>query len=170
MNCTVFSRQSPWRLSPFIKARLNYYYVIVMPEDQSKERLSEKYILYQILMQNMESMKEQLELVEQQLIELKSTSMSMEDMEKMSESNEIFLPLGSGCFGSGKITDTKKMLVNVGAGVFISKDVKSARSSVESNFKELEKAGVELEEQMKKTVGQINEIATEIQEAAQKEG
>ena len=140
-----------------------------MPEN-AKERLNEKYILYQVLSQNIESMKQQMEMVEQQLIELKSTSMSIDDIEKMGESNEIFLPLGSGCFGKGSITDAKKVLVNVGAGVFVNKDIKSAKSSVEAIFNELEKAGIELEEQMKRALNQINEIASEIQAAAQKEG
>jgi prefoldin alpha subunit len=135
----------------------------------SKEKLNEKYIIYQILAQNIEGLKKQLEMVEEQLIELKSTSLSMDDLEKISESNEIFLPLGSGCFGKGKITDNKKILVNAGAGVFMNEDLKNAKLSIEGNFKELERAGMEIEEQMKKTITQMNGLASEIQEMAQKE-
>ena len=135
----------------------------------SKEKLNEKYIIYQILAQNIEGLKKQLEMVEEQLIELKSTSLSMDDLEKISESNEIFLPLGSGCFGKGKITDNKKILVNAGAGVFMNEDLKNAKLSIEGNFKELERAGMEIEEQMKKTITQMNGLASEIQAMAQKE-
>jgi prefoldin alpha subunit len=137
-----------------------------MAENPTKEKLNEKYFLYQVLTQNLENLKQQLELVEQQLIELKATSASLSDLSKINESNEIFMPLGSGCFGVGKITDGKKILLNAGAGVFVSKDIASAKTSIEENFKEIEKAGLDIEEQMKKTVGQINEVAADIQEMA----
>lgn len=142
---------------------------LLLRDFMPNERLNEKYILYQILAQNIEGLKQQLEMVEQQLIELRSTSLSMDDLEKISESNEIFLPLGSGCFGKGKITENKKILVNAGAGVFINEDIKNARLSIEENFKELEKAGIEIGEQMKKTIGQMNGLAAEIQEMARNE-
>ena len=138
-------------------------------DEAAKTKLNEKYIIYQVLAQNLEALKQQLEFVEQQMIELKSTSMSMEDVVKTGAENEIFLPLGSGCFGRGKITDGKKVLVGVGAGVFLEKDAKDAKAFVEKNFNEVEKAGLEIEEQMKTTVGQMNHIAGEIQGMAQQE-
>jgi prefoldin alpha subunit len=132
----------------------------------ANEKLNEKYILYQLLGQNLESLKQQLEIVGQQLVELKSTSLSVEDLERAGEKNEIFLPLGSACFCGGMVTDSRKILVGVGAGVFLEKGAKEAKSFIERNFKELEKAGAEIEEQLKSTAGQMNELAAEIQELA----
>ena len=130
------------------------------------QKLNEKYILYQLLAQNMESLKQQLEFVGQQLVELKSTSLSVEDLEKAGEKNEIFLPLGSACFCKGMVTERGKILVGIGAGVFVEKDAQEAKSFIERNFNELEKAGTEIEEQLKSTAGQMNELAAEIQELA----
>ncbi len=141
---------------------------MLMPEKNAN--INEKYILYQVLAQNLEGLKQQLELVEQQMMELKSTSVSLDDIKQAGTESEIFLPLGSGCFSRGRITDNKRMLVNVGAGVFIDKEMKDVRAFVETNLKELEKAGIEIEEQMRRMAAQMNELASDIQEIAAREG
>jgi len=134
-----------------------------------KEKLSERYVLYQILAQNLETLKQQLQLVEQQIFEVRSTLMSMEDIKKLDEKNEILLPLGSGCYGSGRITDGKNILVNAGAGVFINEDMGAAKSLLDERLAEVEKAGKEIQVQAEKIIVQMNEIASEIQETARQE-
>lgn len=136
----------------------------------SKEKLQEKYVLYQLLNQNMESLKQQFELVEQQFIEVKSTMMSLEDLNKSGENNEIFLPLGSGCYGKGKVTDNKGVLVNVGAGVFVNQKMAAAKSFLDKRLKELENANNEVQAQMERVAKQMNELGVEIQEIAKQEG
>lgn len=130
----------------------------------TKEKLQGKYVLYQLLNQNLESLKQQLEIVEQQFIEVKSTMLSIDDLKGMGGSNEIFLPLGSGCYGKGEVTDNKEILVNVGAGIFVNKKTASAKSFLDERVKELEKAGGEIQSQMERIVKQLNELGVEIQE------
>ena len=130
------------------------------------EKLNERYILYQILVQNLEALKQQIGLVEQQMFELSSTVLSIDDLKKMNENNEIFLPLGSGCYGSGKIMDNKRILVNAGAGIFINDEIGAAKVFIEERAKELERAGKEIEMQMERLVKQINQTAAEIQKIA----
>jgi prefoldin alpha subunit len=135
----------------------------------ASEKLNEKYILYQVLAQNLEGMKQQIEMVEQQLLELRSTLLSMEDVNKLNDTNEIFVPMGSGCFSRGKITDSKKILVGVGAGVFVDRDMESAKTLINERFNEIEKAGMEIEEQMKNIANQMNTLAADIQSIAAKD-
>ena len=134
-----------------------------------KEKLQEKYVLYQLLNQNLESLKQQMQLVEQQFIEVKSTIMSIDDLKGMGEKNEIFLPLGSGCYGKGKITESNEMLLNVGAEVFVNKKAGVAKSFLEKRVKELEGAGEEIQAQMERILKQMNELGVEIQELAKQE-
>lgn len=134
-----------------------------------KEKLQEKYVLYQLLNQNLESLKQQIQLVEQQFIEVKSTLMSVDDLKGVSGKNEIFLPLGSGCYGKGKVTENRKILVNVGAGIFINKKSVSVESFLEERVKELEKAGEEIQTQMERIARQMSELGLEIQELAKQE-
>ncbi len=134
------------------------------------EKLSEQYVLYQILAQNLETLKQQLQFVEQQMLELRSTLMSIDDVKKMGEKNEILLPLGSGCYGSGSITDRGRILVNAGAGIFINEEIGSAKALLEQRTAEVERAGAEIQQQAEKIIAQMNEIAMVIEEAARKEG
>lgn len=134
------------------------------------EKLNEKYMLYQVLSQNLEKLKQQIELVEQQLMELKSTMLSMEDVNKLDGTNEILVPMGSGCFSRGMITDSKKILIGVGAGVFLDREMESAKTLLNDRFNEIEKAGMEIEEHMKNIAGQMNTLAVDIQDLAAKEG
>ncbi|MEE9323484.1 MAG: prefoldin subunit alpha [Candidatus Aenigmarchaeota archaeon] len=136
----------------------------------SKENLQEKYVLYQLLNQNLESLKQQMQLVEQQFIEVKTTMLSIEDFKKVGEKNEIFLPLGSGCYGKGKITENNEILVNIGAGVFADKKRVDANSFLEKRVGELEKASDEIQAQMERVAKQMNVIGSEIQELSKQEG
>ena len=136
----------------------------------SKEKLQEKYVLYQILGQNLESLNQQMKIVEQQFAEVKMTALSLDDIKKVEKNNEIFLPLGSGLFGKGMITEKNSMLVNAGAGIFLNKNLTEAKKTLEEREKELEKASVEIREQAQKVTKQINELSIEIQELASKEG
>lgn len=134
----------------------------------SKEKLQEKYVLYQLLNQNLESLKQQFDLIQQQLIEVKSTLMSIDDLGKTGEKNEIFLPLGSGCYGKGKITEKNDIMVNVGAGIFVNKKSADAKLFLDKRVKEIDKASEEIHEQMERIVRQMNELGLQIQEMAQK--
>jgi prefoldin alpha subunit len=135
----------------------------------ASEKLNEKYIVYQILAQNLESLKQQMQLVEQQLFELNSALMSLEDLHKMDDQNEIFLPLGGGCFGKGKITENDKILVNVGSGIFLDENTEGAKKLLQERLREIERAGKEIEDQAEKIALQMNELAAEIQKMAQME-
>jgi prefoldin alpha subunit len=135
----------------------------------ANEKLNEKYIVYQILAQNLESLKEQMQLVEQQLFELNSASMSLDDLDKMDDKNEIFLPLGGGCFGKGQITENKKILVNVGSGIFLNENIDDAKALLQERTEEIEKAGKEIEGHAEKIALQMNEFAAEIQKMARTE-
>jgi len=135
----------------------------------SKEKLQEKYILYQLLQQNLESLRENLEIVERQLIELKNTQQVLKDLNKGDKTNDVLIPLGSGCYGKGRVTDLKGFLVNLGANVMVDRKAGSINSFLDKREDELEKVGKEVQERMIKTANQINETAMEIQRLGKKE-
>jgi prefoldin alpha subunit len=135
----------------------------------SKEKLQEKYILYQLLQQNLESLREQFEIVERQLIELKNTQQVLKDLSKGKKTNDVLIPLGSGCYGKGEVTDLKDFVVNLGGNVMADKKTGSIKPFLEKREKELERAGREIQERMIKIANQINETAMEIQHLGKKE-
>jgi prefoldin alpha subunit len=135
----------------------------------SKEKLQEKYILYQLLQQNLESLREQLELVERQFIEVKTTEQVLDDLKNRKGPDDVLVPLGSGYYGNGKVMDLETVLVNLGANVMISKKLKSANIFLREREKELERISKDIQEQMVKVVDQINKTAMDIQKLAREE-
>jgi prefoldin alpha subunit len=135
----------------------------------SKEKLQEKYILYQLLQQNLESLREQLELVERQFIEIKTTEQVLNDLKNRKGSDDVLVPLGSGYYGNGKVMDLETVLVNLGANVMISKKLKAANVFLREREKELERVSKEIQEQMAKVVDHINKTAMDIQKLARED-
>ena len=132
--------------------------------EQSKQKLQEKYVLYQLLNQNLESLKQQQDMIQQQFIELKSTVMSISDTGSLKESNEILVPLGGGCFGKGTVTDSKNVIVSIGSGLFMTKKSESAKSYIEDRLNEIEMANKEIQGHMERIARQMNDMGAEIQE------
>jgi prefoldin alpha subunit len=136
---------------------------------EMEQKLQEKYILYQLLQQNIESLNQQFGLVENQLVETKISVKLLDDIKKLNAENEILLPLGSGCFGKGKITEKNGIIVNLGSGIMVEKTAESAKLFLEKGEKELEKMNLEIKEQMEKIARQMNEIGIDIQNLAKKQ-
>lgn len=134
----------------------------------SEEKLQEKYLLYQLLQQNLESLRQQLELVERQFVEIKTTEQVFKDLGGRKGVDDVLIPLGSGCYGRGKVTDVKTILVNLGANVMANKKLGPAKLFLREREKELENAGEEIQEQIIKIANHINETAIEIQGMATK--
>jgi prefoldin alpha subunit len=108
------------------------------PEAVGQEAMQEKVILYQILQKHLESLTQNAVMIERRYEEIEATRMALEDIGKAMES-EILVPLGSGIFTYGKITDPGRMLADAGAGVFIDKDPEYSKQLLEERKKEMEK-------------------------------
>ena len=103
-----------------------------------QKQMEEKFIMYQLLQKQLEMFREQALQLEKNFIEIETTKQSVEDFQKLKTVNEIMIPLGSGYYIEGKITNLKKVLMSPGANFMIEKNLKSAHESLESKRKEIE--------------------------------
>ncbi len=87
--------------------------------------------LYQLQMfqQQLQQVEQQKEHMQQRLMELEVTKSGIEALE--SDEKELMYPLGAGIFIEGHRDRLDSVLVPVGAGVLVRKDVKSAKEYVE---------------------------------------
>ncbi len=127
------------------------------------KEMTEKYILMQILQQNLENMRKQQQILENQYMEVKSTTNSLEEIKKMDKGSDVLIPLGSGCFARGKITDRKEFLTDVGAGIVLDKDTKGINELLGERLKEIENSIAENQTQMETIAERVNKITSEIQ-------
>jgi prefoldin alpha subunit len=138
------------------------------PEAVGQEAMQEKVILYQILQKHLESLTQNAVMIERRYEEIEATRMALEDIGKAMES-EILVPLGSGIFTYGKITDPGRMLADAGAGVFIDKDPEYSKQLLEERKKEMEKLAQDMQSEMAEVSSRLNSLAMELEGLSQKQ-
>lgn len=131
-----------------------------------EKRLQEKFVLYQLLQNRLEELKQQTAIIERRFLEIETTKYALNEVKNLKTDNEILIPLGSGCYTHGKITDSDKLLVDLGAGAFVNKTVVDAEQFFESKKQELSKASKDLQVEINNVVNSSNEIGLEIQKLA----
>ena len=131
-------------------------------EDKEK-KAQEMYMEFQMLDQHIKQLQKQLQAITQQLMEFESTSMSLEDLQKVPAGKEIFVPLSSGIFAKAEIKDTSELLVNVGANVVVQKDIASAKKLIANQVEEIRKLQKRMMEELEKMTGKAANIEEELQ-------
>jgi len=122
------------------------------------------YMEYQMLDQHIKKMQAQLEAITNQLMEAASTNSAIDELEKIKNGMEIFVPISSGIFVKAAIKDTSDLLVNVGAGAVVQKGRASAKKLVQAQIEEMKK----IHERMVSELGKMAARAGEIEQALQK--
>jgi prefoldin alpha subunit len=132
-----------------------------------EKEIQEKVILYQLLQKHLESLTQNAVMIERRYEEMEATRLALEDIERLKEKNEILVPLGSGFFTYGKITDSGKMLVDAGAGIFMDKDTDSSKRLLEERKQEIEKLAGEMQQEIGDVSSRLNSLAMELEGLSQ---
>ena len=131
--------------------------------EAKEKKAQELYMEFKVLEQHIKQMQSQLEAITHQLIELHSTSSSLDDFKKINAGTEIFLPLSSGIFAKANIKDTSELLVNVGANTIVKKDIDSAKTLIKSQMEELKTIHARMIAELEKMSGHAAQIETQLQ-------
>jgi prefoldin alpha subunit len=142
--------------------------VKVKEEKQEKpvteEDVQQKLILYQLLERQGESLKQQLQLIEQRLLELNSTKEAIDNIKP--KPGDIMIPLGSGIYTKGQTTG--ELIADLGSGVMLGKDKAAVKGHIGEMTKMMDDSYKEVEKQMLSVIEKMNEIALDIQEMSRK--
>jgi len=98
--------------------------------------------------------------------ELNRTIESLEFFEKSEGDVEALLNLGGGVFAYVDVKNSKKMLVDVGSGVVVEKEVKDAIETLSRKKQNVEETEKKLKELLEQIAGQMEKIQKEISELA----
>ncbi len=79
------------------------------------------------------------------------------------------ISLGGGVFGYVDFKETKKFLVNVGAGIVVEKDAEKALEFIKKKLEEVEKASSEATSALREVAVQASKIQREIAELSKQE-
>ena len=80
---------------------------------------------------------QQIELVRASIAEVDALTNPLDDLEGK-DSVEAFVPVGAGSFIKGELKNTDEVIVSIGSGIAVKKDVDGARETIARQKKDLE--------------------------------
>lgn len=80
---------------------------------------------------------QQIELVRASIAEVDALTNTLDDLEGKA-SVEAFVPVGAGSFIKGELKNTDEVIVSIGSGIAVKKDVDGARETIARQKKDLE--------------------------------
>jgi len=135
-----------------------------MADAKKEKEMQEKFIIYQLMQKQLESFRGQAAELEKGFFETETTRQAIEDLKKINAENEIMIPLGSGFFVQGKITNRKGVLMSPGSSIMLEKDIKGGLEAVEKRKADIENASRDLQKQINEVVQKINELGPELEQ------
>ena len=129
--------------------------------------IQERLIYFEGLRKEAEGIQERIQEIQTIKSELDKTIESLEFFEKV-ESVDALLNLGGGVFAYADVRDNRKVLVDVGAGVIIEKEVKEAIEILKNKKEEMEKTEQKLRELLNQIASQMMKIQEELEELMKK--
>jgi len=114
--------------------------------EEKEKKLQKLYMQFQVLEQHIKQMQQQAAALNAQLLDLISTTHSLDELKNVKPGTEILVPISSGIYAKGEIKDNSHLIVNVGANITVSKNLDDTRKIVETQaeeMKELQKQALE---------------------------
>jgi|TARA_Y100000310_G_scaffold159627_1_gene159224 prefoldin alpha subunit len=129
----------------------------------SKEELEKKYMEFQELNQEVKTIKESMNNLGNQLLELKQLEESLNSLDN-TESKETFISLGSGIFTKATLEDSKDVLMNVGSNILVKKKTSDSKKLVTEQIQELQKLLQNMEMEFENVTSSLQTLHQELQE------
>ncbi len=95
-----------------------------------EQMMQQKYIEMEIIKQQMTQLNQQKAEVNARIMEASTARQCLEDLSEAKGKPETFVPIGAGISVDATINDTKKVLMNIGGGMSVKKDMKDAVESI----------------------------------------
>lgn len=131
-----------------------------MIEQEDKEAQQQGDILiYQLLQRQLGQLSTEAENIERRTVEAAATKQSIRELEN---DKDLLMPIGSGCYVHNKFSDSKHVLVDIGAGILLSKNPAEAEAFVSEKEAEIAKLKSDIQNEANKVIEQMNSIAARV--------
>ncbi len=114
----------------------------------------EKFYEMQMLEEQIKNTQQMLENASEQLNTVRSTVLALQEFDKLKGEEEFLFPLANGILATGKL-ESKRLLVNVGAGVVKEKSIIATIKSLQEQEEEIMKFLQKIEMQYSELVNKI---------------
>jgi prefoldin alpha subunit len=117
-----------------------------------------------ILENTAEALQTRINFVNAAITELTYANMTLEGLEKEKPDAPLFVPIGGGSYIKAKLESPDKIIFGIGAGVAIEKTFVEAKEKITSRIDEMEKARMNMEQQLEQLLSRINENRTKLRD------
>jgi prefoldin alpha subunit len=132
----------------------------------NQKELQEKIMTYRILQAKLEESMKQREILMNRIIEIDNSIESLN--EAYNNENETLFPMGAETYVIGKVTEKKKMLVNIGSNILLEKTFEEGKEILNSAKIDLEQALKEFQHEIDHVSSDLQELTPEIQAMVEK--
>ena len=133
-----------------------------------QQDFQEKYLEYNHYKQQIQLLSEELSTLSITAQALGSAKETIENLDKAKDNDEILVPLGAQVFAKASLSNVKEVLMNVGAGTVIKKDIASAVKSLGAQQKEVSDISNQLTAQLKELGERMEVLEKDLDSYAQK--
>ncbi len=89
---------------------------------------------------------------------------TLEGLTKLEDGDSVLVPVGAGSYVRMNIADSKKLVMGVGAGVAMEKNVGSSVEELKARLQELDKARTSIQQQLDQTFGRYQQDRDALEE------
>ncbi|MBS3056650.1 MAG: prefoldin subunit alpha [Candidatus Aenigmarchaeota archaeon] len=132
----------------------------------NEREFQEKYVQFQLLKQQMETLIQEKQDIDKKIEELQISMYALEELSKQKSGVESWSPIGSNAFVQGQINNVKEVVIGIGAGVFVKKDLNDAKKIIHSRLEQIIETNNELVMYAQKINSLISDMETELQKYA----
>lgn len=132
-----------------------------LTNDETQRKLQENMLVYRGLENRLDSLSKQQSTFVSKVLEIQNTLDSIEELKKGEK--DILFPLGSAAYAKGEVSETKKFIVELGAGIAVKKTIEESVSILEKRKKELQDAVETMQKDIQKTAEMMRQIEGQVQ-------
>lgn len=89
---------------------------------------------------------------------------TLDGLKSLQEGDSTLVPVGAGSYVRMKIADSKKLVMGIGAGAAMEKDVESSVGELKGRLEELDRARTSIQQQLDQTVGRYQQDRDALEE------
>ena len=123
---------------------------------KEEEELRKLSVEMRFLEQTAETLQQRLSMLNAAITDLSYAKMTLEGVEKEKENSDLLVPIGGGSYVKMKLSNSEKVVVSIGAGVSVEKQLPEAKAMLKERLDELEKSMVSAQQQFAQIADRIN--------------
>lgn len=116
------------------------------------------------------ALQSRLDIVRAAISEITLAHNTLEGFKTLQEGEDTLVPIGAGSYVRMKIADSKKLVMGIGAGAAVEKEVGSSVEELKGRLQELDKARNSIQQQLEQTLARYQQDRDALEELLRRQG